>query len=168
MDKTLYDIYFNREQNRMVRCEVDDEKFSRNEIPDSPFFKTYKEGYFLLGDAYGWEYVKMLLITESVENDLINTVQYDDHVYRLSETDALKLIRSICEILEPEVLRKVDLDFPDDYVKTLWNESEVFDISTHSSEVKKSNIESKAKQIMERLSKREVVLLEEYFNKKKN
>lgn len=168
MDKTLYDIYFNREQNRMVRCEVDDEKFSRDEIPDSPFFETYKEGYFLLGDAYGWEYVKMLLITESVDNDLINTVQYDDHVYRLSETDALKLIRSICEILEPEVLRKVDLDFPDDYVKTLWNESEVFDISTHYSEVKKSNIESKTNQILERLSKREVVLLEEYFNKKKN
>ncbi|AWN66502.1 hypothetical protein LL14B4_10085 [Lactococcus lactis subsp. lactis] len=168
MGKTLYDIYFNREQNRMVRCEVDDEKFSRDEIPDSPFFKTYKEGYFLLGDAYGWEYVKMLLITESVENDLINTVQYDDHVYRLSETDALKLIRSICKILEPEVLRKVDLDFPDDYVKTLWNESEIFDISTHSSEVKKSNIESKTNQILERLSKREVVLLEEYFNKKKN
>jgi hypothetical protein len=166
MDKKLYDIYFNREQNRMVRCEVDDEKFSRDEIPDSPFFKTYKEGY--LGDAYGWEYVKMLLITKSVDNDLINTVQYDDHVYRLSETDALKFIRSICEILEPEVLRKVDLDFPDDYVKTLWNEFEVFDISTHYSEVKKSNIESKTKQILERLSKREVVLLEEYFNKKKN
>ncbi len=97
----------------------------------------------------------MLLITKSVDNDLINTVRYD-HVYRLSEADALKLIRSICEILEPEVLRKVDLDFPDDYVKSLWNESEVFDISTHSSEVKKSNLESKTKQILERLSKREV------------
>lgn len=168
MDKTLYDIYLNREQNRMVRCEFDDEKFSRDEIPDSPFFKNYKEGYFLLGAAYGWEYVKMLLITKSVDNDLINKVQYDDHVDQLPESTALKLIRSICETLEPEVLRKVDLDFPDDYVKTLWNESEVFDISTHSSEVKKSNNESKTKQILERLSKREVVLLEEYFNKKKN
>lgn len=54
MEKTLYDIYLNREQNRMVRCEFDDEKFSRDEIPDSPFFKNYKEGYFLLGAAYGW------------------------------------------------------------------------------------------------------------------
>ena len=109
----------------------------------------------------------MLLITKSVDNDLINTVQYDEQVYQLPETDALKLIRSMFEILEPEFLRKVDLDFPDDYVKTLWNESEVFDISTHSSEVKKSNIESKTKQILERLSKREVVLLEEYFYKRK-
>lgn len=168
MDETLYDIYFNREQNRMVRCEVDDEKFSRDEIPDSPFFKSYKEGYFLLGDAYGWEYVKMLLNTKSVDNDLINTVQYDEQVYQLPETDALKLIRSIFEILEPEFLRKVDLDFPDDYVKTLWNESDVFDISTHSSEVKKSNNESKTKKILERLNKHEVVLLEKYFNKDKN
>lgn len=83
-------------------------------------------------------------------------------------TDALKLIRSICEILEPEVLRKIDLDFPDDYVKMFWNESEVFDISTHSSEVKKSNNESVTKQILERLSKREEVLLKDYFNKNKN
>ena len=110
----------------------------------------------------------MLLITKSVDNDLINTVQYDDHVYRLSEANALKLIRSICEILEPEVLRKVELDFPDDYVKSLWNESEVFDISTHSLEVKKSNNESKTKQILERLNKREVLLLEKNFNKDKN
>lgn len=87
---------------------------------------------------------------------------------QLPESTALKLIRSICGILEPEVLRKVDLDFPDDYVKTLWNESEVFDISTHSSEVKKSNNESKTKQILERLNKHEVVLLEKYFNKDKN
>ncbi len=58
----------------MVRCEFDDEKFSLDEILDSSFFKTYKEGYFSLVAAYSWEYVKMLLITKSVDNELIKIV----------------------------------------------------------------------------------------------
>ena len=34
----------------------------------------------------------------------------------------------MCEVLDPEALKKVDIDYPDERIKKLWDDAEVNDI----------------------------------------
>lgn len=135
MERTLYCIYFNKEQNKMLRYDNnadDDDRISYGDIPRESFFETYfetyKEGFYHRDVAYDWQGVKRSFIFEYANNKLINLLQGEDPFYILPTDTSLKLVRAMCEVLDPEALKKVDIDYPDERIKKLWDDAEVFDI----------------------------------------
>ena len=131
MERTLYCIYFNKEQNKMLRYDYnadDDDRISYGDIPREAFFETYKEGFYHRDVAYDWQDVKISFIFKYANNKLINLLQGEDPFYILPTETSLKLVRAMCEVLDLDVLKKVDIDYPDEYIKKLWDDAEVFDV----------------------------------------
>lgn len=136
MERTLYCIYFNKEQNKMLRYDYynaeDDDRISYGDLPRESFFEkyfeTYKEGFYHRDVAYTWQDVKLSFIFKYANNKLINLLQGEDPFYILPSDTSLKLVRAMCEVLDPDALKKVDIDYPDDRIKKLWDNAEVFDV----------------------------------------